>query len=227
MFLLVAAEWTLVLVFTMLIAWWFPTRICSFTCEPWVNTVFTLIIRLLFMMVILLIRKPEFSLSNMIPRILAVGGLCLLMSWVTAVDYNALHLMTKDKQGWVKYIFIGSWIVTTLLLVIAYLVIPYLLPFAGLFQIFSILLLLGMSALVSWALFVRFEKRSEFIVYFTASLVIFIPLLFSDLVVFQDGCKKMHSPFSCDPLVGSTTTYLTLLNILQNLFNLSSNLILI
>lgn len=226
MFLFVGVEWTALVILAFFLASWYPKQACSFTCQPWVNTMLTLFLRFVFMLVIL-IHNPSSPVNH--PhrglRVLALIGLCLLMSWITAVDYNALRVMTTSPET-IQLIFLASWIISTVLLMAAYFVLPFLLPYTGFFQILSLVLLVGVGVLVSWALLDVFHKRTMFIAYFATSLVVFVMLLFSDVVVFHQSCKT-RDLFSCDPVIGSTTTYLNLLNILQNLYNLASNLILV
>ena len=216
MVLLLGMQWVLVLLVIVLLHRFLPQRVCLFTCKGWLDTLISLVLALILFM--LIFHRTSMSVRASVFRFFCFVLLGVLLSWIMAVEYNASYL--RDPKQTPKAMW-GSWIMTALLLVAAYVMLPRLLPYAEFFRGLSNVLFFVLLGLIVWALFGKFRNKSSYLVFFSIGLLLFVLFLFSDMVVITTQCRQRGS-IQCDSMIGATTVYVDMMNILQNLFHLSS-----
>lgn len=220
MVLLIGMQWLLVLIVTAVVHRLLPQRVCLFTCVGWVDTLIGVLLALVLFTVIFQRRSDTTTVGASMMRFSAFVLLGVLLSWVLAVEYNAFHLVDPKRA---PTAFVTSWFLTAMLFAAAYWVLPWLLPYAEFFRGLSTVLIVVLVGLILWALVGKYYEHrssSSYRVFFSVGVLVFLLFLFSDMVLLTTACRRRGSR-ECDPLVGATTVYIDMVNILQNLFHLS------
>jgi hypothetical protein len=144
----------------------------------------------------------------------------LIFSVILATQYNQAIIMSNDTKQ-TRRQFLISWAATIGVFILALLVMPHLLPYTKVFITIGGILTLTLLFLLILFIIMPATRQSVqmFLVIF---LFIFLIFIFTDMVTIVGMCKKPSS-WKCDPILGATTIYLDMINILQKMFMLMNN----
>lgn len=201
---LLASQLVLLLIIMIMVVKMVPKWVCLFTCTWWID--FLLYLTIGF---ILIWACSDRRLSRQ-TRMVAFYGLGVLMSYLLAVQFNLMR-HGHEKQSAQNFLAATAFTISAVIIVV--LMLPFLLPHAQLLSIVGGVLLVALLGLILWGLFVG----KKFLMWVTISLIIFLGLLITDMVMLVQRCK---SKTTCDPLDGASLLYVDLINILQKIFML-------
>ena len=187
-----------------------PERICIFTCDFWVDIILFL---LLAFMLIYLSRINE----NPAVRTLAFYGLGILMSFILALQYNIITMEARGNNKQVAKNFIMSVAIVIVITIAVVIALPFTMQYMNFIYVMGSVLTICLLGLIIWGFFVR----KQFLIWVSISLAVFLGLLITDLTRLVYLCKKKGS-VQCDAINGSTLLYVDLMNILQQIFILTS-----
>lgn len=198
---LLAKQLVLLMVVVLVMTKTVPNIMCLFTCTWWID--FLVYIAIGFTLIWV---AGNHSYSHR-TRLFAFYGIGVLMSYLLGVQYNVMRRYNKKKDTARNFLVAVACTVGATILVV--LLLPYLLPHISLLVAISSVLFVGLVVLIFWGFFVQ----KQLVLWLTASLVIFLGLLVTDMTMLVYACKK-----NCDALDGATLLYIDLMNILQKIF---------
>lgn len=208
---LLASQFVVLMIVMWLISKYAPNRLCLFTCRVWTDIILYLIIAMALIWVI------YSSSINRAIRLLAFYGLGVLMSYLLAVQYNAMRTFSKSEKE-LSNNFMMAVTITITFAIIVMLLLPFLLNNMSVIASLSSLLFFSLIILIIWGLVFGAGR----ITYVSVGLIIFMGLLITDMTMLVYACKSAKSQ-ECDPLTGASTLYVDLINILQKIFIILNN----
>jgi len=138
-----------------------------------------------------------------------------MTSYLLGVQTNiAMKRSTKPAQTTSQLLF--AWTATITIFLIISPRVPVLMPYAGFLQKLStgaVVVLVGTFLVFLGMSDTTFAK--SFHVFVSIAFVVFLVLLFSNMVVIIQRCKYPGS-VRCDAVNGATTLYIDMINMLQN-----------
>jgi len=215
--ILIAAQWILVFFVVLGIHHFLPRKEYVFTKTTWADLLACF--AFMFLCLTLIMFVPTMQAWASAVRLVAFFTLGILFSLILGIQYNRVAADSKDKTKTRKR-FIISWGATLGIFVIVLLSLPYLLPYTRVLIPFGAVLTISLLVILVLFLVVPATRKSMEM-FLAAFLIVFLIFIFTDTTTVVAMCKKENTRW-CDPVIGATSIYLDMINLLQKMFLLMS-----
>lgn len=188
----------------------YPHAICLLTCKKWIDLI-------VFLIVIVVLTYVSHWGKSLIVRYIAFFAISALLAYVLALQYNMITLLSGNEKK-TATTFIKAVVMVVSLFAVNLMMLPFLLRNMSVVYALSAMLFVCLVGLIVWGLLIG----RAFLLWVTVSLVVFLGLLVTDLVILTHRCRKQGT-VECDPIHGASLLYADLINILQQIFILLSS----